>query len=382
MSSNPLVSSFRYVTAIPQGAAHETVVQTLRDHDKGITDLETAIPLLKSQIDDLKSKVSSTTPSGSSSSSSSAFTGGVFSFNSQTGDIVFFPDLGTVNNQTGATSYTTQTQDNGAFIILSDGSPIAVTLNFNVSIPWFTWLANYGAGTATLTPSQGTITYPGNIGAASMPLASGFAAYVEFDGVNWWAVPISISGSAGTITDVIAGTGLTGGGSSGAVTLAIADTAVTPGNYTNTNLTVNAQGQITAAANGSASGGYPIVVDSYTNTSTTITSPATYSRTFPLVPAGFYRVSFYASLLSATGIGTATLNGNISFTDSTSSLSVGFGDGVSEPTPFSGDDFAVQGQYMFYSSGSAAPSILIAVNVTGAAAATFIVQAVSLERLA
>ena len=215
-----------------------------------------------------------------------------------------------------------------------------------------------------------------------MPLASGFAAYVEFDGVNWWAVPISISGSAGTITDVIAGTGLTGGGSSGAVTLAIADTAVTPGNYTNTNLTVNAQGQITAAANGSASGGYPIVVDSYTNTSTTITSPATYSRTFPLVPAGFYRVSFYASLLSATGIGTATLNGNISFTDSTSSLSVTFGDGVSEPTPFSGDDFPVQGQYMFYSSGSAAPSILIAINVTEAAAATFIVQAVSLERLA
>lgn len=81
---------------------------------------------------------------------------------------------------------------------------------------------------------------------------------------------IETLGGGGTVTSVTAGTGMTQtGGTSpdpvlnviggtgitaNADDIAITNTAVTPGSYTNTNVTVNAQGQITAAVNGSGSG--------------------------------------------------------------------------------------------------------------------------------
>ena len=104
--------------------------------------------------------------------------------------------VGAVNDQAGQTSYTTQPSDNGALIILDDASPIAVTLGIAASSPWFCWMANLGAGTATLTPVSGTVN-----GGASFALLQNYTATVFFDGANFWVgaspiVPINTSGVA------------------------------------------------------------------------------------------------------------------------------------------------------------------------------------------
>jgi len=71
---------------------------------------------------------------------------------------------------------------------------------------------------------------------------------------------------SGTVQEIIAGTGLSGGTITTTGTIALANTTVTAQSYTNANITVDAQGRITAAASGSAAGNItgtaPIVVTS------------------------------------------------------------------------------------------------------------------------
>jgi len=149
----------------------QQIYQKLGNHVQGISLLSNKVSAIVTGATTITEQFSGSGSSGGGSSSS---------------------PIGQVNNLTGLTSYTTVAGDNGALIILSDASSIALTLAAG-SVPYFIMVANLGTGNATLTPAAppvgtSTISYAGNLAASSMPLLAGYGAIVGFDGNNWFAL--------------------------------------------------------------------------------------------------------------------------------------------------------------------------------------------------
>lgn len=196
------LESFRYPFESEIANESEGAKTAHRNAYQGILDLNQAVAALKSQ------QTSSTTTTTATTTSTASTSSGSETVVSNTSTIT----IGYVNDQSGVTAYTTVQSDYGKYIILDDASAIAVTLSVSssspaITVPWFTSILNYGAGTATLTPITGTISYDNNLSAASMPVPQGCVAVVVYDGTNFWAELVPNIGNV--VTQIIPGTNVT-----------------------------------------------------------------------------------------------------------------------------------------------------------------------------